>query len=98
MSQPAFFFGSEDQLKSLIKECIREVLIELYGKVPYPPAQNTVNESKLFTRKQAAAYLQVTPNTLSRYVRQGKLLPAIINGKYRFFEGDLLKFLESRKA
>ena len=98
MSQPAFFFGSEDQLKSLIKECVREVLIELYGKVPYPPAQITVNESKLFTRKQAAAYLQVTPNTLTRYVRQGKLLPAIINGKYRFFETDLLKFLEGRRA
>ena len=98
MSQPAFFFGSEDQLKSLIKECVREVLIELYGKVPYPPAQITVNESKLFTRKQAAAYLQVTPNTLSRYVRQGKLLPAIINGKYRFFESDLMKFLDSKKA
>jgi len=98
MSQPAFFFGSEDQLKSLIKECVREVLIELYGKVPYPPAQITVNESKLFTRKQAAAYLQVTPNTISRYVRQGKLLPAIINGKYRFFESDLMKFLESKKA
>jgi hypothetical protein len=98
MNQTPFFFGNEDLLKLLIKECIREVLTELYGKVPYPPVQNTLNESKLRTRNQAAAYLQVTPNTLTRYVSQGKLLPAIINGKYRFFESDLLKFLESRKA
>lgn len=98
MSNSPFFFGDEDQLKSLIKECIREVMIELFGKVPYPPAQKQVNESRLYTRKQAATYLQVTPNTLTRYVRQGKLLPAIINGKYRFFESDLLKLLEGRKA
>jgi len=98
MREQPFFFGNEDLLKLIIKECLREALLEFHVKVPYPPAQITVNESKLFTRKQAAAYLQVTPNTISRYVRQGKLLPAIINGKYRFFESDLMKFLESKKA
>lgn len=98
MSNSPFFFGNEDQLKFLIKESIREVFLELYGKVPYPPAQNKIDESKLLTRKQAAEYLQVTPNTVTRYVRQGKLLPAIINGKYRFFQKDLIKFLNNRSV
>lgn len=98
MSEQPFFFGNEDQLKFLIKECIREVLIELYGKVPYPPAQISVNQSKILTRKQAASYLQVSPQTLSRYVRQGKLLPAIINSKYRFIESDLAKLINNTKA
>jgi len=84
-----------DLLKSLIEDAVNKALSE---KLPYPPAPVTVGDKKILTRKQAAAYLQVTPNTLTRYVRQGKLLPAIINGKYRFFESDLLKFLESKKA
>lgn len=95
MSQAPFFFGDEDQLKFLIKECIREVLIELYGKVPYPSSKRE-NSNNILTRKQAADYLQVTPNTLTRYVRQGKLLPAIINGKYRFFEKNLADFINSK--
>jgi hypothetical protein len=98
MNQAPFFFGNEDLLKLLIKECVREVLMELSGKVPYPSAPVSINEKKILTRKQAAAYLQVTPNTLTRYVRQGKLLPAIINGKYRFFESDLIKFLNNKAA
>ena len=98
MSDSPFFFGNEDQLKKLIKECILEVFLEFHGKVPYPAAPIKINESKILTRKQAAAYLQVTANTVTRYVRQGKLLPAIINGSYRFFELDLINFLNSKKS
>ena len=82
-----------DLLKSLIEDAVNKALP---GKLPYPSASITVDDKKVLTRKQAAAYLQVTPNTLTRYVRQGKLLPAIINGKYRFFESDLIKFLKSK--
>jgi len=95
MNQTPFFFGNEDQLKFLIKECIREVFKELNTKVPYPSSK-TENSSNILTRKQAASYLQVTPQTLSKYVRQGKLLPAIINCKYRFFELDLNNFLNKK--
>ncbi len=81
----------EDELKCLIKECVREVFKELNIMVSHPE-----NNNNIFTRKQAASYLQVTPQTLSRYVREGKLSPAIINSKYRFFEHDLIKFLNKR--
>ena len=81
----------EDQLKFLIKECIREVFMELNIMVSHPE-----NNNNILTRKQAASYLQVTPQTLSLYVRQGKLSSAIINSKYRFFERDLINFLNNR--
>jgi len=97
MNNAPFFFGNEDLLKLLIKECIREVLMEFSGKVPYP-ASVTASDNKILTRKQAAARLQVTPQTLSKYVREGKLLPAIIHGKYRFFELDLINFLNNKKG
>ncbi len=97
MNQQPFFFGNEDQLKFLIKECIREVFIEIYGKLPYP-SPVIASDKKILTRKQAASYLQVTPQTLSKYVREGKLLPAIIHGKYRFFELDLINFLNIKKG
>lgn len=29
MNEQAFFFGNQDQLKLLIKECIREVILEV---------------------------------------------------------------------
>jgi excisionase family DNA binding protein len=87
------FSSMDDLLKFLIEEAINKALS---GKLPYPSAPVTVNDKKILTRKQAAEYLQVTPNTLTRYVRQGKLLPAIINGKYRFFESDLINFLKSK--
>ena len=98
MSDSHFFFCSEDQFKKLIKECVIEVFLEFQGKVPYPAVPIKINENKILTRKQAATYLQVTANTVTRYVRQGKLLPAIINGSYRFFELDLINFLNSKKA
>ena len=97
MSEQAFFFGNQDQLKLLLKESIREVLLEFNNMMPYPASQKKIDEKKLLTRKQAAEYLQVTPNTITRYVKQGKLLPAIINGKYRFFEKNLMNLLTAKE-
>jgi len=82
-----------DLLKSLIEQAVNNALS---GKVPYPPGPLSPDAKKILTRKQAAEYMQVTPNTVTRYVKQGKLLPAIINGKYRFFEKDLVNFLNSK--
>ena len=78
----------EDMLKSMIKEVVLEALSE---KVPY--CSPTDNIKKLLTRQQAADYLGVIPNTVTKYVREGKITAAIINGKYRFFESNLLKYL-----
>jgi len=86
----------EAQLRELIKECVKQGITEYFS---YPSSSpRTIDDKKLLTRKQAAEYLCCTPNTVSRYVRQGKLMRAIVFGKYRFFESDLLKFINSRRA
>lgn len=77
-------------LKRIIDDAINAALL---NNLPCSPVPVTFNDNNVLTRKQAAELLQVTPNTLTRYVRQGKLLPAVINGKYRFFRNDLLIFL-----
>ena len=84
-----------DLLKLMIEDAVNKALSE---KVPYPPAPITVNNKKILTRKQAAEYLQVQPATVTRYVKQGLLLPAMIHGKYRFFEKDLIKLLSIKAS
>lgn len=79
-----------DLLKKIIDDAVKAALLE---NLPYPPVPITISDNNILTRKQAAELLHISPNTLTRYVRQGKLLPAVINGKYRFFRNDLLNFL-----
>lgn len=88
-----------DQLHNLVHDLLKSIVdsavqVALSNNPPYPPSPIAINESNILTRKQAAEYLRVSPNTVTTYVRQGKLLPAIINGKYRFFKSDLEKFLK----
>jgi len=82
-----------DELLSMIKKAVRDGITDY---VPYPSP--TANSPKLMTRNQAAEYLGVSPNTVTLYNKQGKISAAIINGKYRFFESDLLKYLNKTKA
>jgi len=88
MSQLALFYDNEDQLKLLIKECLREVLSE---KIPYPSPG--IANTKLYTRDDVAIELKVSANTVSRYIRQGKLHASVFNGMYRISETELLKFI-----
>jgi excisionase family DNA binding protein len=54
---------------------------------------------KLFTPDQAAAYLQVRPKTLDRYVTRGLLPRVQISRKvYRFLESDLRRFVTDYKT
>ncbi len=82
-----------DELLSMIKKAVADGLAE---KTPYP-SPSAINPN-LMTRKQAGQYLGVSPNTVTLYNRQGKISAAVINGQYRFFESDLLKYLNKTKA
>jgi len=82
-----------DELLSMIKKAVADGLTE---NTPYPSP--TAINPNLMTRKQAAKYLGVSPNTVTLYNRQGKISAAVINGQYRFFESDLLKYLNKTKA
>lgn len=81
-----------DDLYNLIKKAVADGLLT---KSPYP-SPTPVNPN-LMTRQQAADYMGVKPNTITRWHKQGKISAAIIGGQYRFFESDLLKFLNKTK-
>jgi len=45
--------------------------------------------SEIMTAQQAAAYLQLAPETIRRYARRGRLPAARIGGHYRIRKADL---------
>ena len=77
----------EDQLKFFLKQCIMEAFKEFF---PYPSSGN--ESTKLYTREEFAVLLKVSPNTITKYIRQGKLHATVLNGIYRIAEKELLKF------
>ena len=83
----------EEMLKSMIEDAVRR---GLSGIPPYH--SQAVSNSKIMNREDAATYLGVRPNTLTKYHREGKVSAAIIGGQYRFFESDLLRFLNKTKS
>ncbi len=81
-----------DELYNLIKKAVAD------GLSPKSPYHSPVSVTpKLMTRQEAADYMGVKPNTITRWHKQGKITAAIIGGQYRFFESDLLKFLNKTK-
>jgi excisionase family DNA binding protein len=60
------------------------------------PSSETVNNSAILTKPQAAEYLQVTPRYLERAVSSGRLRALKPTGKlWRVRQSDLDAFLES---
>ena len=82
---------TEDQLRSIIKEAILEAISELF---PYPSQMKAADE--FLTRNQAAAFLNITPNTITKYVLEGKLKAGGTDRKYMFLRSDLVKFMFNR--
>jgi len=95
MSQSIFFCGTKEQLDALVKANVREVVIERC-RILSSPACINIDKSKLLTKKQVAIYCNIPRTKVSLYASQGKLLPAKIGGKLRFFKSDVLRFLESK--
>ena len=87
MNEQVFFFGNQDQLKLLIKECVREVLSE------FPPYCSPKISTKLYTRDEAAIELKVSANTVTKYIKDGLLHASVFNGMYRISETELTKFI-----
>ncbi len=91
MNDSALILISNQQLFELITQALIGVLKD----VPYPsPSQQ--NE-ELLTRNEAAEMLNVTPTTLTKYVKQGRLKAGGADRKYLFMKSDLLKFMFNRK-
>ena len=91
MSNAPFFFGDEDQLKFLIKECIKDVFKELNIKVPYNgPSCDT---KTVYSREEIAYKLGRHVNTVSKYIRQRRLHATKINGIFFISETSFLNFI-----
>ena len=91
---PKYVFLSKEELIELIEELVRRLLGQ--GINPYPAATET--EPKIMSRKQAAAFLGVSANTITRFIEKVYISCAKINGQHRYFLSDLVKQLNKRKS
>lgn len=53
---------------------------------------------RLLTMNEAAAYLRVSRDTVSRWVRDGKLKGSKLGSQWRFSSDDVRQFLEENKT
>jgi len=83
-----------DTLHQLLKDAVKAGIQQL---MPYP--STTVNESgkKVFTRTEVADMMKCTPNTVSKYIKQGNLHATVLNGQYRINEKEFNRFIENKK-
>lgn len=77
-----------------LQELIQTAIAAEMSKIPYP---SLAGENKVLTRKEAAEYLSITPNTLSRYVKKGRIKACGTEKRYFFLPEELLSFLTDRK-
>jgi len=56
-----------------------------------------LSEKKLFTVLEMSEMIQVTPETVKDYIRDGKLTAFKVGYQWRFTEEDLYKFVEARR-
>ena len=50
----------------------------------------------LYTRNEVAKLLKCTPNTVTKYIRQGKVHATLLNGVYRINETELMRFINQK--
>ena len=64
------------------------------GKVPYP---SLTDPKKVYSRKQVAEILGRTENTVSKYIKQRKLVATHLNGIYYISDASLSNFINNTK-
>jgi len=77
-----------------LMELIRQVLVGVLTEVPYP--SRAQQNEEVLTRNEAADFLNITPTTLTKYVKEGKLKAGGTERKYLFMKSDLVKFMFNR--
>jgi hypothetical protein len=87
MQNSTLFQGSPEGLVELLMIAIRQELKDLKAEAPAPA------DEELLTKKQACDFLKVTPTTLWRWHKEGKIETYGI-GKIRYYKkADLLNLL-----
>jgi excisionase family DNA binding protein len=64
---------------------------------PPPSAVEPSRERPLFTKRSLCAYLVISPSTLDRLVRAGRLAAHRIGGQVRFDPDDVNEFIDATK-
>ena len=80
--------------ESRLMELIRQVLVGVLTEVHYP--SRVQKDEEVLTRNEAAEFLNITPTTLTKYVKEGKLKAGGTERKYLFMKSDLVKFMFNR--
>ena len=83
----------QEQLAALIREIMKDLL-----SPAFPPYHSSTGDAKkvLYTRNEVAKLLKCTPNTVTKYIRQGKLHATLLNGVYRINETELVRFINQK--
>jgi len=75
------FFLTENNLREVIKDLFAEEFQKLDEKL--------LKKSKILTRDDAAKFIGVCPNTISEYIKSGRLTNRGIGRKVLILESDL---------
>jgi len=79
----------EQQLQLLIIAAVKVALAET-------PYHSPTEQEVMMNRTEAANFLNITPTTLIKYVKQGKVAHGGTDRKYMFRKSDLVKFMFNR--
>ena len=75
----------QEQLTELINKAVHSAFREFSMLNP------NVEAEEYLTRNEAASLLKVSPNTLTKFIRQGKLKAGIAGGKYLIKKSEIMK-------
>ena len=90
--------GSNEILKLNIDLSPFSVLIENIIDERFKIYESRMNsQSIVLTREDASNILKVTPNTISQYVKEGKLVNRGIGKKILFFKSDIEDYMKYKK-
>lgn len=83
---------STDELEELVAKVIRKELETLYQN---PQIGETLAE-ELWTRKEVAAFLGISEQTLTLLALQGKIVSQKSGRKWHFLKSSILNFLKAK--
>lgn len=83
---------TEEQLRSIIQECVRT---ELHGQ-SQAPTQVAAEGEEFLTTKQTCSFLKISHVTLLKWRREGLVAAHMFGKSVRFLKSDLLKVSQIR--
>jgi len=83
-----------ETLRQLLKDAVNAGIQEA---LPYNSPMVNETGRKVLTRNEVADIIQCTPNTVSKFIKQGRLHATCLNGQYRINEKQLQELINNKK-